>query len=478
MQRTAVERIRPPSFNESQHMVPLCSMSRQGAIRRIARAALLLALGFAAVGRAAAATSADPPGAFKAPYMPTTEDEVLQEVPSVADPAVAAIRSLRARYDAAPHDLAAALALADAYVDYGRQVGDAHYAGYAEALLMPWLRPERAGTGARRAAPGAARGAAEDAGAGAAAGAGGVAVGATAPANVLVTEATILQYRHEFDPARELLNRALQTDPRNAQAWLTLATLDMVQGDYGAAGKDCAHVTNSAGLEMGIACAGNLRSYVGQAQQSRRLLMQAEASAARLPASYQAWVQGLLAETAERLGDWPGAELHYRNALRLLPQDNFLLVAYADFLLDRGRAAEVLPLLAGHEQSDTAYLRIALAQAAQNSTDLQRYVWIMAARFEALRLRGSDYFGREQSRFALLLEHDPQTALEMAQRNWQVQKAPWDIRVLFEAALAANRPQAAAEVLEFYRRTRLEDPVIEPLAQKLTAQLKPAGAAR
>ena len=443
------------------------------ALSRLIRALVLAgsAAGLAggmACGAAMAATAAPvaPPGAFKAPYLPGDDGEVLQEVPSVADPAVAAIRSLRMRYDATPHELTAVLALADAYVDYGRQVGDAHYAGYAEALLMPWLRPAgSAGT----------TGAAGTTGTGGR-GARNPVAPAAAPASVLVTEATILQYRHEFDPARELLKQALQADPRNGQAWLTLATLDMVQGDYGAAGKDCAHVSNAAGLEMGVACAGNLRSYVGQAQQSRRLLTQAEASSARLPVTYQAWIQGLLAETAERLGDWPAAELHYGNALRLLPQDNFLLVAYADFLLDRGRAAEVLPLLAGHEQSDTAYLRIALAQAALHSADLQRYVWIMAARFEALRLRGSDYFGREQSRFALLLEHDPQTALEMAQRNWQVQKAPWDIRVVFEAALAADQPQAAATVLEFYRRTGLEDPLIEPLAQQLTARLKTAGA--
>jgi len=37
---------------------------------------------------------------------------------------------------------------------------------------------------------------------------------------------------HQFDQARALLQKALQSDPQNAQAWLILATLDMVQGDY------------------------------------------------------------------------------------------------------------------------------------------------------------------------------------------------------------------------------------------------------
>jgi uncharacterized protein (TIGR02996 family) len=207
------------------------------------------------------------------------------------------------------------------------------------------------------------------------------------------------------------------------------------------------------------------------------MLQQAAVTAAKSPVAYQAWLQGLIAEAAERLGDWPLAENHYLDALRLLPHDNFLRVAYADFLLDRGRPTEVLTLLADHAQSDAAFLRLALAQSALHSPDLSRYTWIMAARFEALTLRGSDYFGREQARFALQLQHDPQRALDMAQRNWQVQRAPWDARVLLEAAVAAAQPKAAADVLDFLRDTNLEDPIILPLARTLRAQLnRPIGA--
>jgi Tfp pilus assembly protein PilF len=345
------------------------------------------------------------------------------------------MRQLRRSLDAAPQSLRAAKTLADAYIDYGRQVGDAHYAGYAEAIIAPWVRA------------------------------------ATPAADALVTQATILQYRHQFADAREYLQRAIKIEPRNGQAWLTLATLDMVQGDYATAGKDCVQVTNTAGVETGLACSGNLRSYVGHARQSLSVLQQVEAADAAAPASYKAWIEGLLAESAERLGDWPLAESHYRSALKWLPRDNFLLVAYADFLLDRGRPQEVTPLLADHTQSDTAFLRIALAQAALHGDQSQRYTWIMAARFEALRLRGSDYFGREESRFALQLQHDPDTALDLALRNWQVQRAPWDARVVLEAALAAKRPQAAVPVLEFLDRTRLEDPILEPLGHQLRAQL-------
>jgi Tfp pilus assembly protein PilF len=378
---------------------------------------------------------------FRTPYLPSGDNEVLQEVPSTADPVVLKMQMLRAALDATPHNLTAAEQLADAYVDYSRQVGDAHYAGYAEAVIAPWLQV---------AAP---------------------------PSSTLVIQATILQYRHQFAEARALLKRALESDPQNAQAWLILATLDMVQGDYQAANKDCARVANGAGAEIGLVCFGSLRSYTGKARQSLALLQQVESSGRRGSASYRAWIEGLIAESDERLGDWPGAEAHYLDALSLQPQDNFLLVAYADFLLDRGRPREVLPLLADHAQSDTAFLRLALAQSLLQSDQTQRYAWIMAARFEALRQRGSEFFGREESRFALQLQHDPHTALDMALRNWQVQRAPWDARVVLEAALASGEPKAAAPVLEFLKQTQLEDPILEPLERELSEQLRKSSGA-
>jgi tetratricopeptide (TPR) repeat protein len=385
-------------------------------------------------------TNLSPPNApFRTPYLPSNDSEVLQEVPSTADPAVLKMQTLRAALDAAPHDLTAAEQLADAYVDYSRQVGDAHYAGYAEAAIAPWVQA------------------------------------AVAPA--LVIQATILQYRHQFDEARALLQRALESDPQNAQAWLILATLDMVQGNYQAANRDCARVAKGAGAEIGLACFGSLRSYIGKARQSLSLLQQVESSGRRGSASYRAWVEGLIAESDERLGDWPDAETHYLEALKLQPRDNFLLVAYADFLLDRGRPQEVLPLLVDHAQSDTAFLRLALAQSLLHSDQTQRYIWIMAARFEALRLRGSEYFGREESRFALQLQHDPHTALDMALRNWQLQRAPWDARVVLEAALASEEPQAAEPVLEFLQKTQLEDPILEPLERELRSQLSASSGA-
>jgi tetratricopeptide (TPR) repeat protein len=399
----------------------------------------------AAAAPAASAAGAPAPAAdrpFRAPYVPARDDEILQQVPPASDPAVRQMASLRSRLAADAANLRVATDLARAYVDFGRRVGDAHYAGYAEAVIAPWM------------------------------------AAAEPPPPIIVLQATILQFRHEFAPARRLLKQALGRDPKNAQAWLTLATLDMVQGEYAAASADCAQTARTAGFVIGTACSANLRSYLGQARESVALLSGISGESPGSRPAFAAWIEGLLAEANERLGNWPSAEAHYRKALTYTPDDNFLLVAYADFLLDRGRPAEVLTLLADYAQSDTAYLRLALAHAALETPQAAQYAWIMGARFDALAQRGSDFYGREQVRFALHLQRDPRTALALAQRNWEAQRAPWDARVLLEAARAADDPQAATGVLAFVRETKLEDPVIESLARELEGRVRTAAIVR
>ena len=379
-----------------------------------------------------------PDGPIRSAYIPARDDEALQQVPPASNPAVRRMSALRAQLAADPANLRIATELARTYVDFGREIGDAHYAGYAEAVLVPWMA---------RTEP---------------------------PVSVMVIQATILQFRHEFAAARALLKQALRREPKDAQASLTLATLDMVQGDYAAAASGCTQVARSSQIFLGTACTASLYSYTGRARESVALLTALAGRSPTASPALSAWIYGLLAESCERLGDWAGAEANYRKALAHEPNDNFLLVAYADLLLDRNRAAEVLPLLAAFSQSDTAYLRLALAHAALRSAEASRFAWTMGARFDALTQRGSDYFGREQVRFALHLQRDPRSSLALAQKNWEVQRAPWDARVLLEAARAAGDPQAAVPVIAFVRETRLEDPVIEALVREIESRAKVA----
>jgi hypothetical protein len=108
-------------------------------------------------------------------------------------------------------------------------------------------------------------------------------------------------------------------------------------------------------------------------------------------------------------------------------------------------------------RADPLLLRYALALQAQNSKELPAQVEQLRDRFEASRLRGDRVHLREEARFTLHLLNAPQAALTLAQENWQVQKEPADVRILLEAALAADDAGAVDAVKEWLKNSQLED---------------------
>ena len=147
--------------------------------------------------------------------------------------------------------------------------------------------------------------------------------------------------------------------------------------------------------------------------------------------------------------------------------DGYLLAAYADFLLDRGRPAEVLVLLKDKERSDLLLLRLALAAKAAGAPGLAAWSSDLAARFDAARLRGDTVHQKEESRFALGLKGDKARALTLARENYAVQRECADARILLEAALAAGQPQAAEPVLKWMAESQVESVVLRGLAARL-----------
>ena len=147
--------------------------------------------------------------------------------------------------------------------------------------------------------------------------------------------------------------------------------------------------------------------------------------------------------------------------------DQFLLAAYADFLLDRGRPGEVAALLKDWTRSDALLLRLALAEKALNAPGLSEHIQALQARFDAAALRGGALHQQEEARFHLYLLGQPSRALALARANWALQREPRDARILLEAALAANDPAAALPALDWLSRSNYEDPHLRRLAARL-----------
>jgi tetratricopeptide (TPR) repeat protein len=287
---------------------------------------------------------------------------------------------------------------------------------------------------------------------------------------VRLLRATLLQSTHQFGPALADLKGVLAAEPNNAQAWLTQATVQTVQGDYDGATASCAHLSSLSIELITVTCIANEGTVTGRSVKSEQLLDLTLERSANAPEELREWALTLLAEMAQRRGDAGVAEARYKRALAMAPNDSYLLGAYADFLLEQKRPAEVLALLRDQSRIDALLLRRALAlqQRGEKSNALAADVKELAARFDAAALRGDTVHQREQARFELLLRRDAKTALSLARKNWAVQREPADIRVYLEAAVATRDAAAAKPVIDWVTQHKIEDVAAQRLIRQLT----------
>lgn len=381
---------------------------------------------FAAVLLLAAATSA-----LAAPHVPSDDAVVLERLPvRRGDPVMAELRRLRAAVAASPKDGNAATQLAQRYFELANAEGDPRYVGYAEAALRPWQ-------------------------------------GDDAPAEVLFTRGLLRQYRHDFSDALKDFARALEREPDHVGARAWRAAILMVQADYPGAARECAALTEIASELVSTGCLAYVDATTGSTQGA---YLRLSAALARRPdASPEArlWTLTRLAEMAWRLGDATLAERHFGEALKLGVNDNFLLAAYSDFLLEQGRPKEVVALLQDWTRSDTLLLRLALAEQRLKLPAAQAHAQALADRFAAAALRGERLHMAEEARFLLDLKGDASAALAVGLENWKEQREPRDALVVLEAAVAARDPKAAAPILNWLADTRFESERMRRVAASL-----------
>ncbi|KQQ40099.1 hypothetical protein ASF61_04690 [Duganella sp. Leaf126] len=369
--------------------------------------------------------------AHAAPYIPASGAQVIETLPRRGDPVQQELRRLRAQLNARPDDMALATTLAKRYIALGRSETDPRYLGYAEAALAPWWK---------MAAP---------------------------PPAVRLLRATLLQSTHQFPAALADLQGVLAAEPQNAQAWLTLATVQTVQGDYAGATRSCAHLSSLANELITVTCVAQVGAVTGRALQSEQLLALTLERSGKTAPELQVWVLTLLAEMAQRRDAAELAETRFQRALALDPRDSYLLGAYCDFLLEQKRPSRVEALLADQTRIDALLLRRALALQQQGKgAALAADVAELGARFDAAMLRGDTVHQREQARFELL-RRDTARALTLARKNWAIQKEPADMRIYLDAALQARDRDAAQPVLDWIAKNKTEDAGAARLVRQL-----------
>lgn len=372
------------------------------------------------------------PMLYAAPFLPATDDQVLERLPTSMELPARQLRVLREQLAQEPRNLKRATDLSQRYIEIGRAESDPRYYGYAQAALSPWWDQSQP------------------------------------PVPVLLLRATLRQHRHEFAAALDDLAQVLEAQPRNAQAWLTRAVIQQVQGHYAEARQSCARLSRLAESLVVAACIGNVMGLQGQGARAEQLLTQHLQSSPQADVQLRLWALTILAELESRRGEEEKAEKHFQEALGLGVRDSYLLGAYADWLLDRGRLEDVRRLLQDETRTDGLLLRLVLAQRGLGDPTLANHLVDLKARFEAGRQRGDNSIHqREQARALLGLFDQADEALDLALRNWAAQREPWDARLVLEAALAARKPEAARPILDWLAQTGLEDLRLAQLSKQL-----------
>ena len=375
-----------------------------------------------------------------APFVPASDLTILERLsttPGESARVNQSTRTMRATLARDPKNVDLAVRMAQLYVSRSRSESDPRLLGQAQAALGAWWSQ------------------------------------AEPPIPVLLLRATIRQSVHDFSSALRDLDQAVRREPGNAQAWLTLATVQQVTGNLAGAADSCRKVAPLAPPLIGITCLASIDGSQGRAAQAYDALntaMVASGAAGRDSIGVRGWALTLQAELADRLARPAAAERLYLASLATDPTDAYTVAAYADFLIDAGRAADVLKLIPSDTRGDVLLLRRAIAAKLAGSSDAAQLAQELGQRFNASRARGDRVHLREEARFALAVKYEPTSALALARDNWVVQKEPLDARIALEAAIAARQPKAVADVLTWIESTKLQGEKLAQLAAQVKAQ--------
>lgn len=376
--------------------------------------------------------------AHAAPRKPLADTEVLERLPLRAgDASARELAALRREMMAAPGDSASAARLAQAYFDLAMARGDPRYVGYAEAVVARFPEP--------------------------------------LPASLRFIRGLLRQYRHDFAGALDDFAAALALDHELAVAHAWRAAIYLVQADYAAAQQECVALQSLGRSTLFGGCSALVQAYGGQLEAAYRSLQQALGTTG--DAEHRLWLLTRMGEVAAWRGQPAQAERHYREALSLGRDDGYLLAAWADFLLDMSRPADVLTALAGWEASDSLLLRLAEAETALKLPGAARLAQLLEDRFAAAKLRGDTTHRAEEARYRLRLRGEPQEALRLAAENYAVQREPRDARILLEATIAAQDAAAAQPVRNWLNTSGFEDARLRRLSQELCKAVSPCGTA-
>lgn len=375
-------------------------------MRRLFFLALLAAAGFGMDAEAAVRV-----------YRPADPSQVILQLGSATGESQLA--QLRAASLAAPDDREASIHYVDALISAGARSGNERYYGYAEQVLA----------GAKNSAD---------------------------PALAL-RRAQLLQHKHEFSAAEQVLGEMLQVNGHDREARLMRAQVRLHLHEPQEALADCTALMPLVDLLTSTTCLAQARAALGDLQRAQTLLLRV-LDYQRGENATRSWSAGVAAEFAVRLGDSAAAGRWYREAFELDPQSHYARIIYADWLLSAGRFDEAAQVARrGASLADRA--RAVLAGRDATTLEAQR----LQLAWEEADARGEWAHLRDRGRFELMLMHDPAKAKASARASLKNRNESDDALLLAETAVATRDQESLRVVRDWQQRYGYEDVRIENL---------------
>lgn len=283
---------------------------------------------------------------------------------------------------------------------------------------------------------------------------------------IMMFRATILQANHHFDEAKILLQDILKKVPNQPDSVLMLSSINLVQGRFDDARKECNDISDMGLMVLRFACLGQVDNMTGKIASSRDILFKLSQINNGLDAGELRWLNLILADIALRLNDYVLAKSVFEQLdMTTAPS----LTARADWLIDHRNWAETKHLLESHKDNDALLLRLVISEVQLKSPNAQADFQLLGERIKVWQERGETAHQREEAMYAMML-NPPDIALDLARSNWQKQRETADVMIYTNAAIRAHSMTDMKIIQDWIKQTGFEYPrLTQVLAQSIRA---------
>ncbi len=245
--------------------------------------------------------------------------------------------------------------------------------------------------------------------------------------SVLIDAATIAQSRHDFDTALALIDRALVSQPGFDQAWLLLASIQLVRGNPEQAESACDRLRNVPTL-VAVTC--RARTAIARGEHAHALktltaLLPAVDKASANPEAL-AWTLSVVGDAAAAL-DPALAIDHYEQSLEMV-ESTQVRAALIDVLLTVDRLAAARRVLeTGHNALPLAVRRLIVAVRMGEADVIADDIEQMDHEFRHWIADKDWAHAREMARFYIDVLDRPELAQRLVRINLGLQREPEDV---------------------------------------------------